>query len=218
MRTVRSSIRVVRRFAVPRRRLDRLHGRHAVDDAAEAVYCPSSAVDVPVQMKNDVVALSGSSPRAIETIPFTCFVSLNSGARLWTSFCCFSVSGADAADERAGLNDEAGRDAMKGHAVVDAGGGEPQELPDGFGRLVGKNSIVIGPALVSSTARYAPSSCARFGDERLGRRVANRDVPDLDALGRQRPRRRPASPKSSAAPPCRPTRARTRVYWPSSAG
>ena len=30
-------------------------------------------------MKNDVVALAGSSPRAIERMPLTCFVSLNSG-------------------------------------------------------------------------------------------------------------------------------------------
>src|SRR6185295_16153156 len=59
-----------------------------------AVYWPSSAVDVPVQMKNELCALSSASARAIDTIPLTCFVSLNSGARLWTSFCCFSVSGA----------------------------------------------------------------------------------------------------------------------------
>ncbi len=45
-------------------------------------------------MKNDVVALSGASPRAIETIPLTCFVSLNSGGRLCASACCFAVSGA----------------------------------------------------------------------------------------------------------------------------
>ena len=32
-----------------------------------AVYTPSSAADDPVQMKNDVVALSAASPRAIET-------------------------------------------------------------------------------------------------------------------------------------------------------
>ena len=119
-----------------------------------AVYTPSSAVDAPVQMKNDVVALSGASPRAIETMPFTCFVSLNSGGRLWTSFCCFSVSGAGAARQRAGLNDEARRDAMKRHPVVDAGlrraAGTAARCS---GALSGKNSIVIGPALVSSTAR-----------------------------------------------------------------
>ena len=103
-----------------------------------AVYDPSSAVDVPVQMKNDVVALAGSSPRAIETMPFTCFVSLNSGCRLCTSFCCFSVSGAGAARERAGLDDESWRDAMERHAVVDAGLRQPQELTDVFRRLVGE--------------------------------------------------------------------------------
>ena len=45
-------------------------------------------------MKNDVVALSAASPCAIETIPFTCFVSLSSAGRLCTSACCFAVSGA----------------------------------------------------------------------------------------------------------------------------
>ena len=45
-------------------------------------------------MKNDVVALSGASPLAIDTIPLMCLVSLNSGGRLCASACCFAVSGA----------------------------------------------------------------------------------------------------------------------------
>ena len=39
-------------------------------------------------MKNEAEALPIIAP-AIETIPFTCFVSLNSGARLRTICCCF---------------------------------------------------------------------------------------------------------------------------------
>src|SRR5205085_5377876 len=35
------------------------------------VYFPSSDGASPVTMKNDVVALAGSSPRAIDTMPFT---------------------------------------------------------------------------------------------------------------------------------------------------
>ena len=61
---------------------------------ANAVYFMSSDRHSPMQMKNDVVALPGSSPRAIETMPGTFGVSLNSGARLRTSFCCDGVSGA----------------------------------------------------------------------------------------------------------------------------
>ena len=49
-----------------------------------AVYLPSSDGAGPVQMKNDVEALAGSSARAIETMPATCAMSLNSGCRLWT--------------------------------------------------------------------------------------------------------------------------------------
>jgi len=53
-----------------------------------------------------------------------------------------------------------------------------------FGALSAKNSMVIGPAAVSSTARYPPSSGAVSVDERLGGRVAERDVVDRDAFGR----------------------------------
>ena len=69
---------------------------------ANAVYVPSNSLHLPVQMKNDVVALPGSSPRAIDTMHFTCFVSLNSGGRLCTSFCCFSVSAAARDSDAAG--------------------------------------------------------------------------------------------------------------------
>ena len=54
----------------------------------------SSCLQSPVQTKNEVCALPGSSPCAIETMPATCGVSLNSGARLWTSRCWLAVSGA----------------------------------------------------------------------------------------------------------------------------
>ena len=46
---------------------------------AKTVYLPSSDRHSPMQMKKDVEALAGSSPRAIETMPGTLGVSLNSG-------------------------------------------------------------------------------------------------------------------------------------------
>ena len=174
----------------------------------------------PVQMKNDVVALPGSSPRAIDTIPFTCFVSLNSGAGCRTSFCCFSVSGACARAQRAGLNDEARRDAMKRHAVVDAGLRQAQELPDVFGRLVGEElDRDRSRARVEhrAVARRAPRR-SRSTKPARRRRVANRHAPDLDALGRQARRRRPASRRSSAATSMPSDTWPNTVYCPSSAG
>ena len=60
---------------------------------ANAVYLPSSELHAPVQTKNDVVALAGSLPRAIETTPDSFLTSENSGSRLRTSFCCTAVSG-----------------------------------------------------------------------------------------------------------------------------
>ena len=71
----------------------------ALTTRAKAVYLPSSDGHTSVQMKNDVLALAGSSPRAIDRTPFTCGVSLNSGASVaGTSACCFSVSGAPRCD------------------------------------------------------------------------------------------------------------------------
>lgn len=53
----------------------------------KTVYLPSSDAAAPRQMKNDVDALAGSSPRAIDTIPLACGVSLNSGASVVTNPC-----------------------------------------------------------------------------------------------------------------------------------
>ena len=86
-------------------------------------------------MKNDVVALAGSSPCAIETMPLTCFVSLNSGCSGRTIFCCFSVSGPRRAQDPV-WTDEALHDAMERGAVEHAGGGEPQEGADVLRRFV----------------------------------------------------------------------------------
>jgi hypothetical protein len=60
---------------------------------ANTVYCPSRARHSPIQMKKDVDPLAGSSPRAIETMPGTFGVSLNSGSRFFTSACWVIVSG-----------------------------------------------------------------------------------------------------------------------------
>src|SRR5436190_1014450 len=64
---------------------------------ANAVYLPSNSLPGPVQMKNDVspALLGSSSSRAIETMPATCFVLLNSGPNLWMSRRCRAVSGSD---------------------------------------------------------------------------------------------------------------------------
>ena len=44
-------------------------------------------------MKNDVSALAGSSPRAIDTMPLACGVALNSGSRVVIRLRCSSVRG-----------------------------------------------------------------------------------------------------------------------------
>jgi hypothetical protein len=56
------------------------------------VYWPSSDGARPVTMKNEVVALPGSAARAIDRIPLSCSVSLNSGGMLAIWACCRSVS------------------------------------------------------------------------------------------------------------------------------
>jgi len=65
---------------------------------ANAVYLLSKEGAGAVQMKKDVEALAGSSSRAIDTVPATCTVSLNSGRRVVTSAFCFCVRGADRVD------------------------------------------------------------------------------------------------------------------------
>ena len=82
-----------RRFAVQRRLLDGLHDRPSRRRPDRKRCTCRRASCLPVTMKNDVVALAGSSPRAIDRMPLTCFVSLNSGCSGRTSFCCFSVNG-----------------------------------------------------------------------------------------------------------------------------
>ena len=105
-----------RRLAVYRRLLDRLDHRQPLDDAAKHRVFPIERRRVPLTMKNDVVALAGSSPRAIERIPFTCGVSLNSGLRVWTYFRCFSVSGPRLLSAPAWTT-KPSHDAMKGGSV-----------------------------------------------------------------------------------------------------
>ena len=101
------------------------------------VYLPSSDWRSPVTMKNDVVALAGSSPRAIDRMPLTCFVSLNSGCSGRTSFCCFSVSGPRVVS-RPRLHHETADDAVERRPVENACRCEPEEVADVLRRLVGK--------------------------------------------------------------------------------
>src|SRR5688572_7911758 len=49
-----------------------------------AVYFPSSDSAGARTMKNELVALTSSAPRAMETIPRSCFVALNSGSSVRT--------------------------------------------------------------------------------------------------------------------------------------
>ena len=46
-----------------------------------------------VTTKKEVLALPGSAARAIDRIPLSCGVSLNSGARSWTKACWTSSRG-----------------------------------------------------------------------------------------------------------------------------
>ena len=59
----------------------------------KAVYLPSSDGVGAVTMKNDVVALSGSSPRAMLTTPASCSMALNSPLTVPTTLRCTWVSG-----------------------------------------------------------------------------------------------------------------------------
>ena len=63
-------------------------------------------------------------------------MSLNSGCRLWTSFCCFSVSGPRGV-QRARLHDEAADDAVERGAVEHTRLRELQEVAHVFRRLSG---------------------------------------------------------------------------------
>src|SRR3982750_2629389 len=100
----------------------------------KTVYFPSSEGAFAVTMKNEVVALAGSLPRAIETMPLVCGVALNSGCRLCTRCCCFSVSGAVV--EPARLHHEPAPHAVERRPVEDAGLGQLQEVAQVLGRLV----------------------------------------------------------------------------------
>ena len=103
-------------------------------------------------MKNEVVALAGSSPRAIETMPLTCFVSLNSGCSVAHQLLLLlgqrsagaQEAGLDAKPFTTRWNDVPSRRPRR------PGAGSSRTCS---GALSGKNSMVIGPAEVSSTAR-----------------------------------------------------------------
>ena len=59
----------------------------------KTVYLPSSDGVRANTMKNELLALAGSSSLAIDTMPRSCGVGLNSGCRFLTKACCFSSSG-----------------------------------------------------------------------------------------------------------------------------
>ncbi len=92
------------------------------------------------------------------------------------------------ARERAGLNHEPRHDAVKGHAVVHARRREAQELPDVNRRLVRKEGDRHGARARVEHSTIRRELLRRLRRERLRRgrrRVADRHVPDLDALGGQ---------------------------------
>ena len=172
-----------------------------------AVYCPSSAVEGPVHMKNEVVALSGSSPRAIETMPFTCLVSLNSGSQVaGPASAASGVSGAVAASER--TRSESRNRARPGGTPsrrTRRPRAQPQELPHGVRRLVreefDRDRLRAGVEHRAIRSQFL----RRFVDERLGRRVANRDARDLDARGRAGPSSSTGAARKSPAHTSRPS-------------
>ena len=119
---------------------------------ANAVYLPSSERQSPVQMKNDVDPLPGSSPRAIETMPGTFGVVGELRREVVHELLLLRRQRLVAKRERAGLDHEVRHDAVDADAVVDAGLGQTQEAADGFGRLVGQD-LELDLALRSSRAR-----------------------------------------------------------------
>ena len=138
-------------------------------------------------MKNDVMALPGSSPRAIDSTPFTCFVALNSGWRLWTSACCFCGQRTPRA-QGAGLHDEPGTTRWNDVPSKTPACASRRKLRTCSGALSGKNATVMAPIGRLDQARYC-ASCSTVS-------VANAcgsggsvsridDALDLDTLPRQ---------------------------------
>ena len=81
-----------------------------------------------VQMKNDVLALSGSSPRAMLTTPASCLSALNSPLTLPDRLALDLRERRRARREVAGLHRELRHDTMEGRAVVHPELREAQEV------------------------------------------------------------------------------------------
>ncbi len=110
---------------------------HASTMRPKAEYLPSRCGAAPSIRKNDVVAESGSSERAMETMPRTCLTSSRNSP--------FSVRTQRSAGWRrrcarvphAALHHETLHHAMKAGAVEPAGGGELQKIAHVIRRPVG---------------------------------------------------------------------------------
>ena len=151
----------------------------------KTVYCRRATACGASTMKNE---LRGAG-RIVAVWPSTgcprsCGVALNSGCRVRTKACCLSSSGSPPRRHVPALNHEPADDAMKGGAVVDAGRGQPQELPHVTGRAIGKEleRDVAQRRLDHGATRLDSSSTVSVGERlRHGRRLlADRDRPDLD--------------------------------------
>jgi len=122
-------------------------------------------------------------------MPLVCGVALNSGCRLCTRCCCFSVSGG-AVVERAGLHHEPAHDAVERRPVENAGLGQLQEVAHVLGRLVrveadrhrAERRLEHGLVLLELLRGLA---CERH--RRGRRRVADRHRRDDDTLERDIP-------------------------------
>ena len=148
-----------------------------------AVYTPSSAGDVPVQMKNDVVALSGRVAAGHRHDAFDVPGVVELRREVVHQLLLLVAERRRTTREGTGLNDESRRDAMEGRAVVDAGGGKAHELPDGVRRLVGEELDRDRPGAGVEHRAIGAEFRRRLADERFGWRIANRDVLDLDPIG-----------------------------------
>ena len=140
--------------------------------------CRRARARRPVQMKNDVEALFGSSVRAIDSVPFTCGVSLNSGASVrnvlsrvcGTGWCACSPSrpGPRTRGRRGETPCHRTRRARRAAGNCARG---PAPCP-------AENASVIGPCESFRARRDSVArSSDRLGHERLGlgrRRVADR--------------------------------------------
>ncbi len=134
-------------------------------------------------MKNEVVALSGASPRAIETIPLTCFVSLNSGARLCTSACCLAVSCAERLESAPVWITKPGATRWNAMPLYTPAAARRMNWRTVFGSLVDEELDRDRTGARIEHGAVRAEFRGGLGDEWLGRRIADRHVADLDPLG-----------------------------------